>query len=88
MDIRATRELSNLTIEPTSGSGRLTARPVMKRPTPPVIAHWDEVINMSQSAPDIFFLLISQSYSLSSISPSSQCSQSVAPRGAADAQSR
>lgn len=35
-----------------------------------------------------FFLLISQSYSLSSISPFSQCSQSVAPQGDADAQRR
>lgn len=55
MEIGATRDRSNLAIEPTSGSGRLTARPVIKRPTPPVIIHWDEVINMSQSAPDNFF---------------------------------
>lgn len=32
----------------------LTACPVRKRPTPPAITHWDELIKMSQSAPDIF----------------------------------
>lgn len=79
MQIGATRDRSKLTIEPTSRSGRLTARPVIKRPAPPVITHWDEVINMIQPAPDFFF---------SSISPFSRCSQSVFPQGATDVQSR
>lgn len=61
MEIAATRDLSKLNMEPTSSCGRLTARPAIKRPPPPVITHWDEVINMSQSAPDRFFFFPSLS---------------------------
>lgn len=72
MEIGATRNRCSLNIEPMTRCGRLTGRPVMKRPSPPAITHWDDVSNGTQSATSFFPSLPS-----SSSSPLGQCSQSA-----------
>lgn len=85
LEIGATRNRSSLNMEPTSRSGRFDWTPRDKK----AFATCDYSLGWSHQSESIcswfFFVLFSQSYSLSSSSSFSHWSQSVAPRGCEDA---